>query len=146
MRRLPFLLLAAVVTVTGCGSQSPTPVVSDLRIGQPTGPNAALYLTATGGSEDRLIGARTDVAADVVAHESIVDDDGTMAMRPVEGIALPAGGSLVLEPGGYHLMLVDVDGLALGATVNVTLFWENAGEMMVEAEVVGPDETVGHDG
>lgn len=43
-------------------------------------------------------------------------------------------------------MLVDVDGLALGATVEVTLVWENAGEMMVEAEVVGPDETVGDDG
>lgn len=145
MSRLLALLLTAVMAMTGCGTQKPGLVVSDARIGRPTGPNAALYLTATGGEEDRLVAARTDVAARVVAHETIIDGDGTMSMRPLDqGISLSAGESLALAPGGYHLMLVDVDELQTGASVSVTLVWENAGEMTVEAEVVEPDETMGN--
>ena len=71
--------------------------------------------------------------------------DGTMSMARIDRLDLPADGSLVLEPGGYHLMLVDADRLEVGETVEVTLIWETAGEMAVEAEVVDPGETLGDD-
>jgi hypothetical protein len=121
--------------------------VADVRIGQPAGPNAALYLTASAeGRGDRLTGAETDVARVVEIHESTTADDGTVAMRPVDGVEIPEGGSLVLEPGGLHLMLVDVERLEVGDAIEVTLMWETAGEMTVEAQVVDPGDTVGHDG
>ena len=53
-----------------------------------------------------------------------------------------AGGTLVLEPGGVHLMLVDVERLEVGDTVNVTLQWQMAGAMQVEAEVVEPQHVM----
>lgn len=139
----PFLWLLAAIMFTACGSGGSGPEIREARIGQPTGPNAALYFTASGGAEtDRLVGATTDVAASVALHESTVADDGTVSMHHVPALDLPANGALVLEPGGYHLMLVDVEPLEVGETVEVVLMWETAGEITAMAEVVEPAETV----
>lgn len=139
-----FLVLGMLLT--GCAGGSDELQVSDVRVGAPTGPNAAVYFTARGaGEDDALIAATTDVAADVQIHESITSDEGTMSMHPVPRLELPAGGQLILEPGGNHLMLVDVDELEVGDTISVTLTWEVAGEMTVEAEVVDPSDTMGEE-
>jgi copper(I)-binding protein len=146
MRRLLLAGLIASSLLVACSGDDGAPEISDVRIGQPTGPNAALYLTATSnGAPDRLLGATTSVAASVDLHETTMGSDGTMSMARIDRLDLPADGSLVLEPGGYHLMLVDADRLEVGETVEVTLIWETAGEMAVEAEVVDPGETLGDD-
>jgi periplasmic copper chaperone A len=148
MGRLETLLGVVLfgVVATGCGSASGGIAIDDVRIGQPTGPNAALYLTATSeGEPDRLVAASTDVAAGVEIHQTTTED-GVMSMQRIDGLDLPAGESLVLEPGGFHLMLLDVARLDVGAVVEVTLIWETAGEMTVEAEVVEPADTMSHDG
>jgi copper(I)-binding protein len=67
-----------------------------------------------------------------------------MGMRAVEGLDLPGDGVLVLEPAGVHLMLVDARRMEVGETVDVTLVWERAGEMIVTAQVVEPGNTMGH--
>lgn len=151
MRRVRPLLataaLAVALGVVACQSGNGSVTVVDVRIGQPTGPNAALYLTAASyGQEDRLIGATTDVARAVQLHESTVGDDGNSGMRPVEAHVLPEEGDLVLEPGGPHLMLVEVQRLEVGDVVEVELIWEHAGETTVEALVVDPGDTLEHDG
>jgi copper(I)-binding protein len=59
-----------------------------------------------------------------------------MAMHPIERIDIPAGGSAKLEPGGYHLMLMGVTKMpAVGETVELTLTFEKAGDVVVQAEV-----------
>jgi copper(I)-binding protein len=122
-------------------------VVTEARLGQPTGPNAALYLTATSdGPSDRLLGAETDIAASVEIHETVTDADGTVVMRTVEAVDLGGGDTLELEPGAVHLMLLDVPPLAVGDVVQVTLVWEHAGPMVIEAKVVDPSDTLGDDG
>ncbi len=132
--------------MTACSGGSDELRVSDVRVGAPAGPNAAVYFTARGAAEDdALISASTDVAARVEIHETITSDSGTMSMQSVARLDLPAGGQLVLEPGGYHLMLVQVDKLEVGDTISVTLTWEVAGEMTVEAEVVDPSDTMGEE-
>jgi periplasmic copper chaperone A len=135
-------LMLATAVLAACGGDN-GPAVSDARIGQPTGPNAAMYFTATGTEADRLVGASTAVASSVQIHESTMNDDGSMGMDAVDGLDLPAGGELVLEPGGYHLMLLDVEPLELGDEVDVTLTWEKTGDMVVKAEVVDPAMTMG---
>ncbi|MGD2060714.1 MAG: copper chaperone PCu(A)C [Acidimicrobiia bacterium] len=147
MRRFVAVAVVAVMALTACGGGDGGGVeVSDIRIGQPAGPNAALYFTAVGGEEaDRLLGGSTGAAASVEVHETVMGDDGTMGMQPVDGLDLPAGGELVLEPGGYHMMLIDADRMKVGDVVEVTLSWERAGDMTVQAEVVEPGETMGHD-
>ncbi|MEX2626607.1 MAG: copper chaperone PCu(A)C, partial [Ilumatobacteraceae bacterium] len=89
-------------------------------------------------------------------HDTEIDDDGVMRMehRP-DGFVVPAGGELVLEPGGAHVMLLDVDPADLSRLEETELTFEiDAGELVVVAEIrddVGdpdPDldgESHGHD-
>lgn len=64
---------------------------------------------------------------------------GMMTMQPVDSIEVPADGSVALEPGGYHVMLLDVKKeLVPGDTIEVTLTFERAGEVTVTADVREP--------
>jgi hypothetical protein len=58
-------------------------------------------------------------------------------MQQVDAVDVPAGGEAVLEPGGYHVMLIGVtEELAEGDTVDLTLEFAESGEQTVSAEVV----------
>ena len=145
--RLAITFLVGAMAVVACGNDTGQVTVTEVRIGQPTGPNAALYLTASAdGRSDRLVGATTEVARSVEIHESTMGEDGTMGMSPVGALELPEDGSLVLEPGGLHLMLIDVERLEVGDVIEVALIWETSGEMTVGAQVVDPGDTMSHDG
>ena len=64
---------------------------------------------------------------------------GMMTMQPVDSIEVPADGTVALEPGGYHVMLLDVKKeLVPGDTIEVTLTFELAGEVTVTADVREP--------
>jgi copper(I)-binding protein len=53
-------------------------------------------------------------------------------MRPVEAIEIPAGQTVTLQPGGFHLMLIGLkEPLIQGQAVPVTLRFERAGEVPV---------------
>lgn len=98
-----------------------------------------IYMTIenTGGEDDALIGGTTDRAQAVEIHETkIVNDTGTML--PHDGpLPIPAGESVALEPGGLHIMLVDLnDDIRLGDTFEVTLEFERAGEVTVPVTAV----------
>ena len=105
----------------------------------PNQPVGAGYLTITNssGEADKLISAESpDIAEHVEIHEMAMQD-GVMKMRELpDGLEIPAGGSLELKPGGYHLMFMDLKGpLTEGETLTVKLNFENAGEMEVELPV-----------
>ncbi len=101
--------------------------------------NGAVYMVIrnNGAEDDTLVAARADIAAVVEVHETVEMEGGMMGMRPVEGgIPIPAGGSAELKPGGYHIMLINMTGqLEPGTTIPVTLVFEKAGEIPIEAEV-----------
>lgn len=142
-RRSALVILA--VLVFGCGGAGGSGVdVSEARLAQPTGPNAALYLSVSSDGGDRLVGASTAAAAAVQVHETTMDGDGTMTMTPVDGFDIDS--ELVLEPGGKHLMLVDADRLEIGDTVEVTLRFEQAGDVVVQVPVVAPQDAMGEMG
>lgn len=145
-RRLLAALSMAAFLLTACGGDVGSVNVTDERIGQPTGPNAALYFTVESSEDDRLLSATTEAAASIKIHETVMGGDGTMGMNPIDGLDVPANTEVVLEPGGLHLMLIDVDRLEVGDNVDVTLTWENAGEMSLKVEVVEPSDTMGDEG
>ncbi len=61
---------------------------------------------------------------------------GMMTMREVDQIPVPAGESVALKPGSYHIMLLDLAApLEVGSTVTITLTFEKAGEVVVQAQV-----------
>jgi hypothetical protein len=128
------LLLAACEAAAG----APAIAVNDAWIPQPAGPNGAAYLTLanTGDIDDRLLTVETDAAGDVQIHESTLDG-GVMSMQEVNGVAVPAGETVLFEPGGLHVMLLDVrTDLEVGDTVPLTLTFESSGELTVEGDVV----------
>ena len=129
--------------------------VGDLEIHHPhalaTPPGAKVaggYMTITnhGGEADRLVGGSATFAGKVEIHEMKMDGD-TMVMRPVEGgLEIPAGGSVELKRGGYHVMFMKLDGaFKAGDRRKVTLVFEKAGEVEVELAVdeMG-SQTMGH--
>lgn len=101
------------------------------------GGNGAAYFVVTnsGSAADRLIAAASPIGTTEI-HESMMSDDGTMAMRPVNGVDVPAGGSVAFEPGGLHIMFIGVaEPPAVGDTIPLTLTFENAGELTLEVPV-----------
>jgi protein SCO1 len=99
---------------------------------------AALYITIVGraGAADTLIGGSTRVAGSVELHGH-THRDGAMMMERVAGAPLLPGDSLVLAPGGYHLMLHDLTKrLAAGDTFTVELEFTRAGRVPARAVVI----------
>jgi periplasmic copper chaperone A len=86
---------------------------------------------------DLLKSARTPRAKSVELHQSTMTADGVMQMRKVEGaIPIEAGESLVLQPGGTHLMLLGIeDALKAGEQLILTLEFANAGSVDVVVPV-----------
>lgn len=105
----------------------------------------AFYFTVTnnGDEADRLLMIETDAADDLEIH-SVVMDNGVMQMSPeLDGVEIPAGESLVLEPGGYHVMMIGLtESLLNGEEFTATLHFEHAGEIeiTVPISITQPDD------
>lgn len=104
------------------------------------GSRGVVYLTLLnkGRTSERLIGVQTDVAEHAELHQTIMEEGGLMKMRPVEGgIAIPAGGQTALEPGSYHIMLMNLkQDLKVGDRFALVLTFEQSQPLTVESEVV----------
>jgi len=89
-----------------------------------------------GAAADKLIGGSSPAAGKVEVHEMTMDN-GVMKMRPVkDGLPIPAGQSIKLAPGGYHIMLMELKApLKKGDKVPVTLNFEKAGAVNVTLDV-----------
>jgi periplasmic copper chaperone A len=99
--------------------------------------NSAVYVTVKnhGSEPDALLSAATNVATTMELHQAI-EKDGKMVMQPRSKFDVPAGGTLEMKPGSYHIMLLGLkQALKPGETVKVTLSFEKAGEMSVQAPV-----------
>lgn len=113
--------------------------------GQPAG-GGYLTIVNEGAAPDRLVSASSPAAGKVEIH-TMEMDGGVMKMRPLpDGLEIPAGGTVALEPGGRHLMFLDVKTpFEEGASVPVTLDFEKAGKVDVTLPV-GPARGGGHEG
>ena len=101
------------------------------------GAMSAAYMTIrnVGSEDDRLIKAQSDVSQVVELH-TMEEKDGVMSMHPVEAIDVPANGSAELKPCGFHVMFIGLTrDLNVGEQVTVTLTFEKAGEVTVQADV-----------
>ena len=76
-------------------------------------------------AEIALIKASSDVAKTVELHEH-VHEGGMMKMRQVPKITVPAKGSTVLKPGGYHIMLIGLQRkIKAGDKIELALEFDN---------------------
>lgn len=108
------------------------------RSASPTAKTGAAFMQIVNhGGADRLIDAASPAADLVQLHTHIEGEGGVMKMQHVEeGFDLPEYGTLSLERGGHHVMLMGLTApLEQGDTVSVTLTFETAGDMTVEVPV-----------
>ena len=99
---------------------------------------AAAYLTLVSDGDDRLIDASTPVAAEVMVHATEVDDAGLSRMNHVTTVDLPAAEAVTFAPGAMHLMLTGLsEKLVEGTSFPLTLWFESAGEVIVDVPVLG---------
>jgi len=124
----------------------PTPVPGEITVLDlmapvaPAGiPNGAVYFTLQNGTDQplHLQSATTDVAERLSFHETI-DDKGVMRMiAQPDGFIIPAGESLVLEPGRKHLMLENLRApLVAGEQFTLTLTFADAASLTLTVPVM----------
>ena len=115
---------------------------------------ASGYLTIEnhGSFPDRLISAATSAATKIEIHE-MTTLDGVMMMRPVEGgLTIPPGASVMLAPGGSHLMFIGINApFSEGKHIAAALTFEKAGTIHVIFDVGaigarGPRQTIASTG
>ena len=101
----------------------------------PMAKTGAVYMDLHNGNDadDRLISVSTEIAARAEVHGHTDLGNGVMQMGPVEGgVLIPARGQRRLMRGGDHVMLMGLSApLVDGATVVLTLRFENVGELTV---------------
>ncbi|WP_299851753.1 copper chaperone PCu(A)C [uncultured Roseovarius sp.] len=89
----------------------------------------------TGKTDDTLLEVRADFPK-VMLHKS-EEKDGVATMMHVDKIDIPAGETIELAPGGFHVMFMGLDGdpLEEGEKIKATLVFEHAGEVEIEFNV-----------
>ena len=135
-RTLAGLSLALFATVAAAQStvRVESPYARATVPGQPAG-GGYLKVTNAGKEADRLLSVSADVSKSVELHSMSMEGD-VMRMRQVDGIDVPAGGSVELKPGGLHIMFIGLKGpLKAGDTFPATLKFAKAGEVKVTVQV-----------
>lgn len=100
---------------------------------------AFMKLTAKDGA--RLVGGASPAAGVTEVHEMKMEGD-VMKMRAIPGLELPAGKTVELKPGGYHVMLMDLkQPLTKDSTVPLTLVFRDAKGVESKVELKVPVAT-----
>ncbi len=139
MKRLLIATLLAV-TANAWAQASSTVTVKNAwvraTVAQQSATGAFMQLTAE--SDIRVVQASSPIAGVVEIHEMAMEND-VMKMRAVPALELPAGKTVELKPGGYHVMLMDLKGpVREGDLVSVSLVLENKAGQRETLEIKAP--------
>ena len=99
----------------------------------------AAYMNITASADDALVGASVDMSVAMMTqvHETTTAADGSMGMQEIASIPMVAGTPLVLESGGFHIMIMElVEPLEVGTSITVTLTFESGATTTVEVPVL----------
>lgn len=108
------------------------------RASSPAAQSGAAFMAIenAGDADDRLVAASSDIAARVELHTHVMEDDVMRMVHVEEGFEIPAGETVLLERGGKHVMFMGLTApMEQGGTVEVTLTFEEAGDVTVEIPV-----------
>lgn len=155
--------VAAIALLAACGSDSSA--VSELTVERawarttPAGATTGVvYFEITSPDDDTIVSASvpTDIASSAELHETMAAGEsghqhggdtadtapdatassGEMVMEPLDEVELPAGTTVVFEPGGLHLMLIDLtDALTLDEEFTLTLTLGSGDQIDVDVVV-----------
>jgi periplasmic copper chaperone A len=142
-RRFPWLAAAVIAAFA-------VPVAAQVAVSDPwvrgtvagqKGTGAFMQLTSR--TDTAFIGAASPAAKIVEIHQMTLDG-GMMKMSAVGRLPLPAGKTIELKPGGYHVMLMDLmQPLKEGDSVPMTLTFEDKAGARQTVEVRAPVRALG---
>jgi copper(I)-binding protein len=116
-----------------------TVVDARARATPPMAESGGAFLTVLNGLDKpiRLVSAESQVAAAVELHET-KEEDGVMKMIPQpEGFEIPAGGALMLMPGGKHVMFIGLEQpLMAGEELTLKLNFDGAEPIELQVPIV----------
>ena len=139
------------LALAGCGSNAPQPepsqavapspdappgiTLSEARVQLPlvSGRPGAAYFTVSqaNGAPRKVVGVSVEMAGRAEMHET---KGGTMA--PVDEVAIGAGKTIKFAPGGYHVMLDDLDPkLRFAKDAELTLTFDGGDKASMRAPV-----------
>ena len=111
-----------------------------VRLAPPNAPaTAAFMVIRNGGDKDVKVVKADNPVSRVTELHTHINDGGVMKMRPVPAIEVKAKGEAVLQPGGLHVMMIDLKApMKEGDSVPVTLTFDDGSSKQVDAKVVKP--------
>jgi copper(I)-binding protein len=126
-----------LVACSGGGESSVTVEDAWGRTSPAAATNAAFYMEINGGAAaDTLLSATSDACGLTELHISVMTD-GVMSMQHVpDGIDISADETVMLEPGGLHVMCIDRQQEFLaGDSIPLTLQFAGVGTVDINAEI-----------
>lgn len=134
------IFLISVINV----AQANTPASDAINIEEPYAravppgqPNSAVFLQLnnTSKTDHAIVNASSNVSKITELHVHI-HEAGMMKMRRIDKIDIPAQSKTTLQPGGLHIMLIQLQQtLKIGDTVTVNLEFEDGSKATVEAPI-----------
>lgn len=121
------------------------PVITDAwaRATVPGQPVGGAYMKISSPTVVTLIHAETDVAREVQVHTMHMDN-GVMKMRERGPLAIPAGKTVELTPGGLHLMLLGLKhALKVGDTITLKVTFVDANKAKTTSVIKAPVRPIG---
>ncbi|WP_029259280.1 MULTISPECIES: copper chaperone PCu(A)C [unclassified Microbacterium] len=134
--RLAAVIAVSLLALTGCTPESSPTESASRPAGDAVtiedawvksaeeGMSAGFGTLVNSGDDDVTVVSVTSEASKMLElHETVENEAGEMVMREKDGgFVIPAGGKLALEPGGNHIMMMDLTGpLTAGSDVTFTL-------------------------
>jgi copper(I)-binding protein len=149
--KLKVLMLAAIGALSMQAAWAANISVSDAwaRATMPGQKVSGAYMQIQSDVDARLISVSSPAVPRVEVHEMKMDGD-VMRMREVQAVELPKGKTVSLEPGGFHIMLMNLPKpIAAGEVIPLTLVVESGGkrqsvEVKVEARAPGGSPMPSH--
>ena len=135
-------ILAATLLAAGAAQAQVTVQDAWVRATVPQQKGTGAFMQLHSAKDVRLVAASSPSAPIVEVHEMALQDN-VMRMRHVPGLELPAGKTVELKPGGYHVMLMDLPAqVKAGDTVPLTLVFEGKDGQRESVQVQAPVRAV----
>jgi periplasmic copper chaperone A len=144
VKTFPLLAAAWLAVASGCALAQTTVKEAWVRGTVPQQQASGLFAEITSTKGGRLVAVSSPVAAVVEIHEMAMEGN-VMRMRALpEGLALPAGKTVTLRPGGYHVMLMGLkQQLKAGEKIPFTLTVEEADKTRETINIEAPVRALG---
>ena len=142
MKQLSLLAAGLMLSAGVLAAAADNVTVQDpyVRLAPPNAPaTGAFMVIKNGGDKDVKVLKADNPASRVTELHTHLNENGVMKMRPVPAIEVKAKGQAVLQPGGLHVMMIDLKApMKEGDVVPITLTFEDGSSKQVDARVVRP--------